>query len=411
MSQAVIPPAVSARSDSHTIVRLLLVLLLSAGTFFAVPASARAQTEAPAAEEASESSTDVSWSVGPADTAQGKNRPNFSYESAAGSEVNDAILVTNRGDVPLELDVYAADGFLTPDGSLDILAAGEPSTELGSWVSVTSTHVSLAGGESVQIPFSIQIPADAQPGDYTAGIVASMRVESDTGVVTERRLGSRVHLRVSGPLEPAISVSGIDVEYTGSLNPLGGGAATVSFTLTNSGNARLEPDVTVQIAGPFGVLPVSVRVEDVPELLPGSSIEQSVTVDGVAPLIWMNGDLTAGAHVVVRAGSTAGTAPSVDTASASASTWAVPWSTLLLLVVVAGLVVVFILLRRRAKRSRQRAVDAAVAAALSERDESVAATPVDAREPVSDTAASDSAAIDPAVSESAHPDVSPAESR
>lgn len=355
MSQATLSPT-SSRSARRALLPVLLGLTLA----LAAPA-----TVAHAAATG-ESETTVSWSVRPADTAQGRDRPNFAYELNPGGTLGDALFVTNRSAEPIVLDVYAADGFLTPDGSLDILAGGEQSSELGSWVDIDASELSLASGESAEVPFTVAVPAATPPGDYAAGVVASMLVTADNGTVTERRLGSRVHLRVLGDLAPALTVSDVSVDYHGTLNPIEPGSATVTYTLVNTGNARLDPGVTVSLAGPFGWAPVDVA-DDAPELLPGSSIERTVQLAGVAPLGLVTAEVTSSSEVVSR--TLAGSSPaSFDPvlSTGAASTAAVPWTALVALLLLGGLVAWRIVAVRRRKAAQERAIAEAVAAAKAE---------------------------------------------
>lgn len=360
----------------------LLSAALGIALAFATPGLAAAQVVSTAAAEtaAPGSGTEVSWSVRPADTSQGRDRPNFAYELAPGGTLGDALVVTNRSPEAITLDVYAADGFLTEDGSLDILAGGEPSTELGSWVAIDSPQLTLASGESAEVPFDIAVPADTPPGDYAAGVVASMLVTADNGTITERRLGSRVHLRVLGDLAPALTVTSVAVDYHDTINPVQSGTATVTYTLTNTGNTRLDPAVDVSAAGPFGWASVS-SADDVPALLPGSSMQRTVELTSVAPLALLTADVTATATVVSPGVTAAESLPSPAPASAAATTAAVPWSALALLLVAAGLVVWGLLSRKRRKAALQRKIDEAVAAARAEHavaDGPDAATPVSA---------------------------------
>jgi hypothetical protein len=358
------------RTRGFRVLRWAIALALATGS---ISAGASVAVAAPAEDD-----TTVSWSARPADTAQGTGRPNFSYEALPGAMFSDAILVTNRGASPITLEVYAADGFLTADGSLDLLARSDPSTELGSWIDLGEDSLTLAGGQTAEVPFEVVIPSTAQPGDYAAGVVASMSVESDTGVITERRLGSRMHLRVAGDIVPSLAVSGVQIDYHGELNPIAAGAATVTFTLTNTGNARIAPGGSVDVSGLFGWGQTSVSLADVPELLPGSSLERSIEVDGVLPLFFTTADVSAGGDVVQRPGAPVGDALAVATVAASASTWTIPWTALAVILVVVGLIVWLIVSRRRAKRARQREVDEAVAAALAARDAADAGASADA---------------------------------
>ena len=317
------------------------------------------------AATATDGSTQVTWGVRPADTVHGAERPNFAYTLPPGGTLSDALVVTNGGDAPLALDVYAADGFLTPDGTLDVLEAGEESTALGSWVAVATPEVVVQPDASVEIPFTVTVPADAQPGDYAAGVVSSLLVENAEGVTVDRRLGSRMHVRVSGDLAPAIAVSDVRVDYDAGGNPARPGSATVSFTVTNTGNARVAPAEQVQIAGLLGLGRARAAAVDVPELIPGASVERSVVVDGVWPLVRTTARVALAGEVVALPGAAAaGENPLVPGVVGTAAAWAVPWAVLAALLLVGALVALRVRAGRRRKVRQQQAVDAAVAAAL-----------------------------------------------
>lgn len=333
----------------------------------AVHAPAAAVGAVTAAADAAPDTT-VTWSVRPADTAQGRDRPNYAYDLTPGGTVGDALYVANRSPEPITLAVYAADGFLTADGALDILAGGEESTELGSWIDVASPQITLDSGATAEVPFSLAVPAETPPGDYAAGIVASMLVTADDGTVTERRLGSRVHLRVLGDLAPALTVSDVVVDYHGTLNPVEAGGATVTYTLENTGNARLDPDVDVALSGPFGWAGVSAP-DDAPELLPGSRLERTVEVAGVVPLGLLSADVTATSQVVSR--TLEGTEPSTFdplVTLGAASTAAVPWTALAVVLLLAAFVAWRVVAARRRTAAHEREIAAAVAAATADRD-------------------------------------------
>jgi hypothetical protein len=321
----------------------------------------------PAADPAA-ASTQVTWGVRPADTVHGAARPNFAYTLPPGGTLSDALVVTNKGDAPLALDVYAADGFLTPDGTLDVLEAGEESTALGAWVRVDTPEIVLEPGAAAEVPFTLTVPDDAQPGDYAAGIVSSLLVENAAGVSVDRRLGSRVHLRVAGDLAPALAVSGVRVDYDAGGNPVAPGAATVTFTVTNTGNARVAPTEQVQVAGLLGLGRARAAAVDVPELIPGASVQRSVRVDGVWPLVRTTATIALGGEVVALPGAAADeAAPAVPGVVATGTAWAVPWALIGALALVVALVALRVLAGSRRRVRHQRAVDAAVADALARR--------------------------------------------
>lgn len=291
---------------------------------------------------------DTTWSVGPADNAHGTDRPHFAYDVDPGTSVEDAIVVTNLSATGQTFDVYASDAFTTPDGLLDLLPRDESSSDLGAWVEVSRDQVALAAGESVEIPFTVHVPADAAPGDHSAGIVTSTADDPGVATVTvDRRLGARMHVRVTGELVAHAEIRDVEVSYSGTANPLSPGAATVTYTLVNTGNTRLYGVETVVVTGPGGTNRRGVHTEDLGELVAGGEVTRTVPVTGVWPL----GPLAA--EVTVLPVAVGAESEALDTLRSDASAWAIPWTFLALVVVAVGLGVAGprVLARRRAARA------------------------------------------------------------
>lgn len=357
------------RSLRPALARFGLAVLVVSATVFSAGAAIAATAPAPPSGE------DVTWGVRTATNAQGSARDNFAYVVGPGGTVDDAIVVTNHDDQPLDLDLYAADGFTTQSGQLDVLTRGEESSEVGVWTGVGQEHVQIPAGESAEIPFTISVPENATPGDYAGGIITSLaRPTQEDGITVDRRLGIRVQLRVDGALQPGLVIEGLTVGFTGSLNPFAGGTATVDYTVRNTGNVRLSGQQSVALYGPFGLFRSDIEgVDDVPEILPGESWTVSATAQGVFPLAWLGTDVTI--DPAFPAGLESG--PDLAMFVTSSGTVAIPWSLVVLVLLVGAAVVGIVVLRRRARRRRTQNEDArvkaAVAAALKEQQ-----APVDA---------------------------------
>ncbi|MEU4807172.1 DUF916 domain-containing protein [Actinosynnema sp. NPDC023587] len=302
----------------------------------------------------------VTWGVRPAAGADhGENRPNYSYAADPGGTVRDAVAIANHGDRPITLLVYAADGFTTESGQLDLRPRGERATGLGAWVTPERSQVDVPAKTTVEVPFTVAVPADIGPGDHTGGIVTSLAVpEQSGGVSVDRRLGTRIHLRVGGEARPALAISDLSIDYEGTANPVGRGSATVAFRVTNTGNLRMSAEQSVSVEGLFG-LGGGAQTLTVPELLPGAHLDFTVPVADVAPLV----RLAASVRLTPRVEGV-DTGPRPADVTATASTWAVPWTALALLVVAAGLVVAFRLRARRRGAVTERRIAEAVEDAL-----------------------------------------------
>ncbi|MFG1817385.1 WxL protein peptidoglycan domain-containing protein [Kribbella sp. NPDC049174] len=281
---------------------------------------------------------DVPWSVSTAANSFGSDRQNYSYTVNPGGQVEDGLVVVNRGKTPLELAVYAADAYTTDNGRLDLLTPDTKSTGVGAWVHADRDGMKVAPGQSVQVPFTINVPADAKPGDHLGGIVTSLKRGTDV----DRRLAIRIRLRVSGDLKPSLSVDDLKVRYTGNRN------ATVTYTVHNNGNAILAARPSTSVAGPFGSWRVESGQEDSPQLLPGETWKTSTQVHGVTPALRLTGTVTLTPLLTDAAGSTGPLNPIASTTHA----WSIPWWVIPALV---ALVVVLLLV---ARRIRSRAVTA-----------------------------------------------------
>jgi hypothetical protein len=290
----------------------------------------------------------ASWSVGPADGPLGTGRPFFDYELDPGERVEDAFSVRNDGARPLTLRVYAADAFTTREGTIDLLPASEQSVDSGTWVELDRSDVSVEPGETVLVPFALTVPIDARPGDHPAGIVTSLLSDdADAQVQVDRRLGSRLYVRVAGELAPSVAVSDPTVSFEGMWNPLALGRLEISYTLENTGDTRVTAVGASTAHGPFGVAPVTTGAEQLPEVLPGSTVEVRQSLDGLAALAWIGGAIT------VIPSSVGIGAAQLDTVVTPFGIAAIPVATLLILAAAAILALATVLLVRRSRRSRR----------------------------------------------------------
>ncbi|MFJ5684770.1 WxL protein peptidoglycan domain-containing protein [Streptomyces sp. NPDC093099] len=307
---------------------------------------------------------DVTWTVRTAANGYGDDRSSYSYTVNPGGQVKDAMVVANRGKSPLELTVYAADGFTTDTGQLDLLTKDKKSTGIGAWARAGRDSVVIKPGTSAEVPFTVRVPGNATPGDYVGGVLTSLKQADEAeGISVDRRLGIRVKLRVSGELKPKLAVEDLHVDYTGSANPFAKGDATVTYTIHNTGNALLSARQTVSVSGPFGWLRTEAGdIAAPPELLPGESWKTKVPVHGVAPGVSVAATATLTPLLTDASGSTTSLKP----VEATAHGWAVPWTLLLLIVVLLAAVVGAFILTRRTRARRKVREDARVQNAVEQ---------------------------------------------
>ncbi|CAM5714792.1 hypothetical protein SALBM311S_01068 [Streptomyces alboniger] len=282
-----------------------------------------------------------SWSVFPA-SSQIAERPYFYLSADPGTSLRDKVVVANKTGRPLTFRLYAADAYNTArDGGFAVRTQKEKQRGVGAWAKPARTRVTVPAHGKVTVPFTLRVPADAEPGDHPGAVVAlDERVDRGDGSLAlgvQQAVGARVYLRVGGPVLPAIAVENVRVTHDQPLVPgLGDSTATISYTLHNTGNVTLDPKVELRARGLFGRTLLARDLARVPaELLPGQRVRLSEPWRGAPQLDWGDVTLTASAQ---------------DTReSASASFFALPWLLAALLAVALPVGVVLLIRARRAR--------------------------------------------------------------
>jgi hypothetical protein len=145
----------------------------------------------------------------PDDAAKGAY---FTYTLEPGASIDDEAMVVNDSQENLALKLYAADGITAINGGTAFAAADEERTGLRSWITTTISDLDMAQGDAVPVPFTIQVPADAAPGDHVAGwVVEGPPKTGGSGVAASvvERVGVAVVVHVPGPTEEHLSVGSL----------------------------------------------------------------------------------------------------------------------------------------------------------------------------------------------------------
>jgi hypothetical protein len=293
----------------------------------------------------------ITFGIQPAQRSGGDARPFFAWGVTPGATLRDNVAIVNYSKEPVQLSIYATDALNTDDGGFGLLPTGQQPVDAGSWVhllgvsgELTVPARSTGSPGQVVVPVEVNVPANATPGDHTAGILAVQTSvdpsDEGTKVTLEQRVGTRVYVRVSGEVQPELTVGDVSARYEGTANPVGGGNATVTYTLTNTGNVNLGAESVVNVDGLLA--DSSASTPDAPLLLVGGSIEVTANVPDVLPQV----RLTAKVNVTPIAAPT-DIPTELPVVVAGASFWAIPW---VLFGIVIALVLMGLLVHQRRRR-------------------------------------------------------------
>ena len=293
----------------------------------------------------------ITFGAAPANTTKPDGRTFFNFDASAGGRIDDHLAVLNLTRHAETLRVYTVDADPGANGGYVYPPRTAQRVGAGAWVAVGTPHaagvIRAAARSTTILPIRLQVPANASPGDHAAAVIVSLTAlvkgKSGQRLHLEQRVATRVLVRVAGVLRPQLAIDNLQASYSGSLNPIASGRATVTYTVRNTGNAILSGTQAVTIEGLFRSTTHATGLPPIPTLLPGGSYTSKVNVPGVFPEIRM----TAKVAVTPKAlGSDVDTGLSPVTASTHF--WAVPW----ILIAIILLLALGVWLRRRWRRRR-----------------------------------------------------------
>lgn len=330
----------------RTLLAGLAAVAMAGSTFLTVPAAADGGTgtAGSGAAGSAPSAANATFGIQPATAKGPDNRDSFTYSATPGAEEVDYVAITNYTGAPLALHIYATDAYNTQDGGFSVLPSTVKPRDIGLWITLPKQFLTIPAKTTEIMPFSLKVPPNASVGDHAGGIMAALTTMAydakGNQVAIESRVGSRIALRVPGPLRGAVTITAVSVDFHDSLNPFAAGYTTVGYTVNNTGNVRLTGTQSVTISSLFGGSKQSPRIAGIKELLPGDSMRVTTRIDGVLP------SLTGTVHITVGpAAYGTDLDPKISSVSQTSTMIAMPWSFFVLLVLLgAG---AYLLWRRR----------------------------------------------------------------
>jgi len=167
-------------------------------------------------------------------------------EIAPGGTFKGEMLVINQGEVDYQYKVYATPYSVSGEEYKPYFTPIEGATDVTKWITFGAPSDVLKTGKEDRIPFTITVPKGTGAGSYYATLFAETTDKGDSGVVTHKRVGMVMYLRVSGDVKEQGSVPAWDVPWLQQA-PFG---ATVK--IANEGSVHFQAKVNVKISDLFG---------------------------------------------------------------------------------------------------------------------------------------------------------------
>lgn len=354
-----------ASATQRLCVSLVVAVLLALSAVLPGAAAASAASPiagaSPAVAEKPDTSKLQTFGIGPANVKGLDRRSAFIYVARPGEVIKDRFALVNYTTKPVKVKVYASDAFTTKEGAYDVLAAAKKSRDVGVWAGVKARTVTIPARKSLKgppgqlvVPFTLRVPVKASPGDHAGGVIASVTSLPVGGqanaVVVDNRVGTRLYVRVRGPLDPRLEIQDLTASYQGTLNPIGRGTVRLSYRVKNTGNVALSAVQRVKVTGFLGTSAQAEPLADLSQVLPGGDVVVTAEIKNVIPTIRVK--------AVVELDPYSGPVDAkqfIPTVSASSGLWAIPWTLIALLI--AMIAISYYLNRRRRAAPTHEAIE------------------------------------------------------
>ncbi len=194
--------------------------------------------------------------------------PLFKVNINPGGLWSSSVKIANNNSSPVTIYTQVIDFKAKENGGIEFIKeygseqGGEKKIFLSQWVDVSKESIVLEAYKSADIPFTIRVPEDAQPGGHYAAILTgnkpAEKIESGTGISISSMLATLIMLRVSGDIKEEGNIREFSTDKKFYKNP----EVLFNVKFENSGNVHLQPRGEIRIFNIFNKVKGVISVND-----------------------------------------------------------------------------------------------------------------------------------------------------
>lgn len=175
----------------------------------------------------------------------------FIYQLGHGQSAIDGVKIYNNTSKQQTIALNAVDSVLASGGAFSCAQNADPKDDVGAWIQLSSSSVTLAANSSQVVPFTVTAPASASVGEHDGCIAIQAQSASNTpssrnGVVLSFRSAIRVVVTIPGKIVKKLTLASVNV------NKATDGNYLVAPTAQNEGNVSLDTNVQAKLASLVG---------------------------------------------------------------------------------------------------------------------------------------------------------------
>ena len=180
--------------------------------------------------------------------------PSFELFANPGESISDKLRVRNDATVDTKYSVLVEDfKAVGEEGQVDLVGDDQSNNTYSAakWVVPSPNSFTLKPGAEIEVPFTINVPKDAEPGGHYCSILIKIGGEGaleGSGAQVASRVGSLILLRVSGNVKEDAAVESFKSDKT----YYQGSPVNFELRVKDNGNNHIRPKGTLVITNLFG---------------------------------------------------------------------------------------------------------------------------------------------------------------
>ncbi len=182
-----------------------------------------------------------------------ENKYWFVYHLGPGEIYNDIMFIRNSMERDATVLVYPADATKSAGGGFGLKGGNMEMEGIGKWIKVSKGEVFVKAGETIELPFTITIPEDAEVGETSgAMMVQEKTVINDgekSGIQLSFRTGSRIYNTVPGEVIEELTFNTFKVDVKNKKD--GKKFLQIYSEIQNTGNVSSSARYVVTITNAF----------------------------------------------------------------------------------------------------------------------------------------------------------------
>lgn len=191
----------------------------------------------------------------------------FVFPSEPGATETGVVRLSNPTDDGIIVELTAVDAMTANNGGSAFATGDVALSAIGMWLTFDESRITLEPGAEQLVEFTVEVPAQIEPGQYLAGLAAAAVEEEtpSTPIATDGNAASAsVDLRTRYVIAVEIDIAGdwpasLVIDEVAVINQPSG--PIVGITLQNDGASFLHPSGTLELTDAAGEVVLSHTIE------------------------------------------------------------------------------------------------------------------------------------------------------